>query len=148
MNRLRLPASSGISEPRSTIMLIRSTRNMVLLSVNLSVSFRFRTAKPARLCLFGIRNPPKSKYAAMKALSSYRSVTCSLEAIVITWINPRITRGGSGEWLPPSLLFQRHFFPRGFFGNASVYLSAIHFHIFWCKISTKVSSLVNLYTIK
>ena len=35
-------------------------------------------------------------------------------------------------------VFQRHFFPRGFFGNASVYLSAIHFHNFWCKNLEKI----------
>ena len=33
----------------------------------------------------------------------------------------------------PLYFFSTPFFPRGFLGNASVYLSANHFHIFWCK---------------
>ena len=38
-----------------------------------------------------------------------------------------------GVWLYGYMyFFQRHFFPRVFFRIASVYLTAIHFHIFWC----------------
>ena len=47
-------------------------------------------------------------------------------------VNPRIT---------PPLYFSTQTCPRGFFGNVSVYLSAIHFHIFWCKNLKKIELL-------
>ena len=60
--------------------------------------------------------------------------------------NPRITKGVGGYH--PLVFFQRRFFLCGFFGNASVYLWAIQFHIFWCTISKKMWLLANLYTKK
>ena len=52
-------------------------------------------------------------------------------------------RGGGGT---TPCIFATPFFSMRFFGNASVYLSASHFHIFWCKISEKMCAFVNLYT--
>ena len=76
-----------------------------------------------------------------------------LTAIIVTLshetslraLNPRITKAGV---VTTPCSFSTPFFPRGFYGNASVYLSAIHSNITssGAKISEKIFFLVNLYT--
>ena len=46
--------------------------------------------------------------------------------------NPQITKGREGDYHTPCV-FSTPFFSLRFFGNAPVFLSAIHFHTFWCK---------------
>jgi len=54
---------------------------------------------------------------------------CKLCLFVCLLLNPRTTEGGVGYH--PPVFSKRHIFSEQIFRNASVYLWATHFHIFW-----------------
>jgi len=70
----------------------------------------------------------------MERAQGRQNATNALQSLPQTFrkygeLNPRTTEGGGYH---PLCFSNAIFFPRKFFRNASVYLWATHFHIFWC----------------